>query len=187
MEVKPENYFWLKDGRALKNLQELSDALENMSDDIFNHHVNTEKNDFANWIRDIIDNKKLSDKIAVCKSKLEMYQAIKKKFAKKKEKPSVQEIKERDKDVEEIIERKTKPTVKHVIKKVVKHIKVVNKAAINKISLKKNLSKIFKMSVNKATKKERKIANLYFFAYIPPLLAYVKVISSKAIFYSSII
>jgi len=51
----PEEYvFWCCDGRILKNLRELCDALGAMSDDTFTYHVNAAKNDFHNWVKDII-------------------------------------------------------------------------------------------------------------------------------------
>lgn len=99
MEVKPENYFWLRDGRALKDLHELSDAFEKMHDDIFKHHVNNEKNDFANWIRDIIKDEKLAEKIIKCSDRHTMHQAIKEKLTKKEQK---YEIIEKQKEVKDI-------------------------------------------------------------------------------------
>lgn len=52
-DVRAENYFWLKDGGVIKNLKELSEIMNNMSDDTFNYHVNDQKNDFSNWIKDV--------------------------------------------------------------------------------------------------------------------------------------
>lgn len=56
-DVPSDHYFWLHDGRAIKNLKELADNLKNMDNGLFMFHVNTEKNDFANWILHIIDTK----------------------------------------------------------------------------------------------------------------------------------
>lgn len=57
----PEEYvFWCHDGRILRNMKDLAEALEIMSDETFSHHVNAEKNDFANWVRDIIKDEKLA-------------------------------------------------------------------------------------------------------------------------------
>jgi len=38
--------FWVNNGAVLKNLIELRDALNTMSDETFAHHVSAEKNDF---------------------------------------------------------------------------------------------------------------------------------------------
>jgi len=53
-DVPQEHVFWCCDGRILKNLSELCDALGAMSDDTFAYHVNAAKNDFHNWVKDII-------------------------------------------------------------------------------------------------------------------------------------
>ena len=45
--VKPEKYFFLADGRILKNLRELALRLDEFSDELFRSHVNPDKNDFA--------------------------------------------------------------------------------------------------------------------------------------------
>src|SRR3989338_2785773 len=45
-----EHTFYLKDGKQVKTMMELADQLEGMTDDVFQHHVNIMKNDFANWI-----------------------------------------------------------------------------------------------------------------------------------------
>lgn len=58
-DVPPENCFWCCDGRVLKNLYELSQAFNEMTDETFNYHVNEDKNDFATWIKEIIGDKKL--------------------------------------------------------------------------------------------------------------------------------
>lgn len=52
--------FWLCSGQILKNLKELAESLEEMSDEIFNYHVNQTKNDFADWVGDVFKEKKLA-------------------------------------------------------------------------------------------------------------------------------
>jgi len=56
----PEEYiFWCHDGRVLRNLKELGDAMNTMADETYAFHANAERNDFANWVRDIIKDKRL--------------------------------------------------------------------------------------------------------------------------------
>jgi len=62
-EVPEMYHFFLKDGRKLKSLHELINAFDEMSDEVFHYHVNEEKNDFANWINDVMDEKKLASEI----------------------------------------------------------------------------------------------------------------------------
>ncbi|MBS3113916.1 hypothetical protein J4448_02345 [Candidatus Woesearchaeota archaeon] len=59
--TSPEQCFWVNNGPILKNLEELADALPDMNDETFNHHVNSEKNDFSNWVKDIIGDNKLAN------------------------------------------------------------------------------------------------------------------------------
>ena len=60
-DAPPDKVFRCRDGRELKNLQELSVALRTMSTDTFDHHVTAEKNDFANWVKDVIGDEALAD------------------------------------------------------------------------------------------------------------------------------
>ena len=67
-ETEPEKSFWLCDGRALKSLKELSQALENMDISVWEHHVTSEKNDFANWIEGVFGESQLGAAIRKVKS-----------------------------------------------------------------------------------------------------------------------
>jgi len=59
-EVAPYQYFILHNGQPIRSMKELLRALEYIDDATFNHHVTSYRNDFANWIRDVIGNEKLS-------------------------------------------------------------------------------------------------------------------------------
>ncbi len=61
--VKPEKYFFLADGRILKNLRELALRLDEFSDELFRSHVNPDKNDFANWAEFVFEEKILAQKL----------------------------------------------------------------------------------------------------------------------------
>ena len=47
----------------------MSDFLASMNDDIFKHHVNKEKNDFGNWVRDVLKDEELANDITSVRSK----------------------------------------------------------------------------------------------------------------------
>jgi len=69
LEDVPERYaFLLKDGRKLLNVEQLAKALKNMEKDVFYHHVTNERNDFHNWIRDIVLDLELAEKILNAKT-----------------------------------------------------------------------------------------------------------------------
>lgn len=59
-DVPKEKRFWCSDRRVLKNLPELETALKEMSEETFRYHSNETKNDFSNWVRDVIGDEKLS-------------------------------------------------------------------------------------------------------------------------------
>lgn len=67
--VSPEYYFFLSDGRPLKNLLELADAMEEMTDEIFHHHVDEHKNDFARWVNDVMGDEELAIKLGHAKTR----------------------------------------------------------------------------------------------------------------------
>ena len=46
--------FWVNDGRILNSLLALKEALAEMEKAIFTHHVNQEKNDFADWVEVVL-------------------------------------------------------------------------------------------------------------------------------------
>jgi len=59
-DVSEEKRFWCNDGRYLKNLDELKDALELMTEETFRFHASETKTDFSNWVKDVIGDEKLS-------------------------------------------------------------------------------------------------------------------------------
>jgi hypothetical protein len=82
-EAPSDKRFVLKDGRVLKNMVELANALEYMADDIFNHHVNPYRNDFRNWISDVLGEKDLASTLDKIKGKNETQLAVLKYIVKK--------------------------------------------------------------------------------------------------------
>ncbi len=61
--MEHQKTFYLKDGKTLDSVKALAKELKTMSDDVYTHHVNPAKNDFANWIRDSLQNDKLAKNI----------------------------------------------------------------------------------------------------------------------------
>ena len=68
-DCSSEQCFWVNDGPILKNMEELANALPQMSDETYNHHVNNEKNDFSRWINDVIGDQQLSNNLLSSKNK----------------------------------------------------------------------------------------------------------------------
>ncbi|MBL7056422.1 hypothetical protein ISS07_05910 [Candidatus Woesearchaeota archaeon] len=62
-DVAPDSTFWVYEGPKVRNLYELTTVLENMDDTAFHSHVHNGRNDFANWVRDVIKDITLAEKI----------------------------------------------------------------------------------------------------------------------------
>jgi hypothetical protein len=75
-DVPDDKHFWCHDGRFLKNLKELENALTDMSDETFHYHSDEEKNDFSKWIREVVGDEKLANDLSKAKSRVQTSQAI---------------------------------------------------------------------------------------------------------------
>ncbi len=67
--VKTDKCFVLADGKVISSLKELALELDKMGDHIFYYHVNDSRNDFSNWIRDVIKEMELAEKVMDVKEK----------------------------------------------------------------------------------------------------------------------
>ncbi len=76
-DTPPEQCFWVNNGPILKNLEDLTNFLPNMSEESFRHHVNKEKNDFSNWINDVFCDKKLANDLLSSKTKDSILKKVK--------------------------------------------------------------------------------------------------------------
>ena len=63
-KVPEESIFRCHDGRTFRDMKDLAEGLAAMSDDTFAYHVNSEKNDFSKWVRDVIRDEKLASDLA---------------------------------------------------------------------------------------------------------------------------
>lgn len=52
--------FITANGEKLYSLKDLLEALERMDEPTFRYHVNSKKNDFQNWIREVLYDKRLA-------------------------------------------------------------------------------------------------------------------------------
>jgi len=75
-DVPDEKRFWCYDGKIIKNLRELGKALIDISDETFHHHLGEGRNDFSNWIRDVVGDNKLAGDIGKAKSRMQASQAV---------------------------------------------------------------------------------------------------------------
>jgi hypothetical protein len=71
-----EKRFILHDGRQIESLFQLIDELETMGEDVFHHHVNEMKNDFANWARDVFSAHSLAEEMQRMRDRMETQRAV---------------------------------------------------------------------------------------------------------------
>lgn len=67
-EIPPEKYFLVIDGSTIKNIEELADAFDRMSDDVFFYHVNEFKNDFSTWVKDVVEDNEFGDELRLARN-----------------------------------------------------------------------------------------------------------------------
>lgn len=81
-EAPEEHHFIVADGKKLKNIIDLADALETMTEEIFAFHANEFKNDFSSWVKDIFQEHTLAEDLRKAKNKIEAQVVILKRLVK---------------------------------------------------------------------------------------------------------
>ena len=76
INAEDELCFWVNNGPVLKNLEDLKNALEKISEETFKYHVNKGKNDFASWVKNVLNDKILANKLARIKTVKTMTKTI---------------------------------------------------------------------------------------------------------------
>ena len=104
-KIEPELSLWLDDGRTVRSLAELSEALRTMSSRTFATHL--EKKDIPAWIEDLFGNKDIAIQMQNAKTKMEAVKILEKnrqyeKPEKAPQKPHEEKRAEIQKAVEEL-------------------------------------------------------------------------------------
>ncbi len=60
--------FWTNDGQILNSLTALRDALASMSKTVFSYHVGAGRNDFAQWVEDVLSDVACADELRKAKT-----------------------------------------------------------------------------------------------------------------------
>jgi hypothetical protein len=63
-KVPEENVFWCCDGCIFRDMRELAEGLDAMSDQTYSYHRNEEKKDFTNWVMNVIGDTELANDLA---------------------------------------------------------------------------------------------------------------------------
>jgi hypothetical protein len=80
-DVPDDNRFWCHDGKTIKSLSELGEALNDMSDETFHHHSGGERNDFSKWVREVVGDGTLANDLSKAKSQIQGSQAVAKRIS----------------------------------------------------------------------------------------------------------
>ena len=75
-DVPDAKRFWCHDGRIVRNLGELERGLNDISDETFHYHLGEGRNDFSNWVRDVVGDDKLARDLAGSKSRIQASKAV---------------------------------------------------------------------------------------------------------------
>jgi hypothetical protein len=62
-DVPEHQHFYFINGMKAKNVKELAEVMDRLEQEVFDYHVNQEKNDFCNWVRDVFNDIELAEKI----------------------------------------------------------------------------------------------------------------------------
>jgi len=77
----PEKYFYFKSGAIARSLKELESLVSNMPNEIFQEHVNTEINDFAIWVKDVVGDRRLAKHLEAARTKKEITNLLKRRVS----------------------------------------------------------------------------------------------------------
>jgi len=84
INAENELCFWINNGPILRNLKDLKNALKKINEETFKYHVNKEKNDFADWVKNVLNDKTLANKLVKIKTVKTMTKAIEEELKKYK-------------------------------------------------------------------------------------------------------
>ncbi len=68
-DVPEDKVFWCCNDRILRNLKDLASALKKMNQEVYSYHANDEKNDFSNWVHDVVGDVTLAYQLRKAKSR----------------------------------------------------------------------------------------------------------------------
>lgn len=62
-QAPQEQVFYLIDGKQLADLRDLVEALDEMAEHTFGHHVTGDRHDFASWVQEVLQERALADEL----------------------------------------------------------------------------------------------------------------------------
>lgn len=71
VKVPAQYVFYCHDSSIFADLRELAEGLKAMSDETFAYHSNLQRQDFSNWVRDVIGDEELANELAKSSNRLQ--------------------------------------------------------------------------------------------------------------------
>ena len=75
-DVPEATVFWCHDGQLFHNMKELGEGLKKMSDDTYIYHANIQKQDFYNWVKDVIGDELLAADLHKALTRMQAIDAV---------------------------------------------------------------------------------------------------------------
>lgn len=82
-KISEDKRFVLSNGQVIGSLKELALELDKMGDNVFYYHVNDERNDFSNWLKDVLKEMELAEHLMNAKEKHDFQMKLLKHIVKK--------------------------------------------------------------------------------------------------------
>ena len=160
VSIKPEEHFRLSSGRVLKNLNELLNALKSMDEETFEFHVNEQKNDFGNWIKDVFKDEELAKSFFNSKTREGIIDAIETRLFEigKKEKNAQSKLIKKALEPKKLV--KTYPFVKNSAKNVLQKNKPISSRTLSTKNLPLEKIEEILMKEKEIEKREEKIEEI---------------------------
>jgi len=77
LKTEGDKAFFMADGNVVYSIKDLPKMIERSDDNTFYHHVNSDRNDFANWINDVFSVSDLANTISGLTTKKDIVKALK--------------------------------------------------------------------------------------------------------------
>jgi len=62
-DVPEHQHFYFVNGHRAKNVKELAEVMDRLEQEVFDYHVNENRNDFYNWVKDVFNDLELAEKL----------------------------------------------------------------------------------------------------------------------------
>jgi hypothetical protein len=62
-DVPDHQHFYFVNGQRVRNVKELAEIMDRIEQEVFDYHVNAEKNDFYSWVKHVFNDVELAEKL----------------------------------------------------------------------------------------------------------------------------